>query len=127
MKFLSLNKKEIAFYILRFGLVIVFFYFGINQILNYEKWIFLVPDKFLGFYINDVLKSKLVILNAIFDLLVGFSLLSGIFIRLFSILGFLHLLFITLFSLGFEPSGVRDLGLAFSLLSVYFLAKENKV
>jgi uncharacterized membrane protein YphA (DoxX/SURF4 family) len=117
---LKLNKKEIGVYILRLGLAVVFLYFGISQILDQSKWIYFVPDRFLNFYINEVLKQKLVFINGIFDLIIALSLISGIFIRIFSILGFIHLLSITIFSLGFEPSGIRDLGLAFAMLSLFF-------
>jgi uncharacterized membrane protein YphA (DoxX/SURF4 family) len=124
IKNLKLNKEEIGVYILRLGLAIVFLYFGISQILDQSKWIYLVPDRFFIFYINEVLKSKLVFINGIFDLIIALSLISGRFIRIFSILGFIHLLSITIFSLGFEPSGIRDLGLAFAMLSLFFLCSK---
>jgi uncharacterized membrane protein YphA (DoxX/SURF4 family) len=124
IKNLKLNKEEIGVYILRLGLAFVFLYFGISQILDQSKWIYFVPDRFFIFYINEVLKSKLVFINGIFDLIISLSLISGIFIRIFSILGFIHLLSITIFSLGFEPSGMRDLGLAFAMLSLFFLCRK---
>jgi len=44
------NKNlNISIYILRFGIAIVFLYFGISQILDQSKWIYLVPDRFLIF------------------------------------------------------------------------------
>jgi uncharacterized membrane protein YphA (DoxX/SURF4 family) len=122
IKNLKLNKEEIGVYILRLGLAIVFLYFGISQILDQSKWIYLVPDRFFIFYINEVLKSKLVFINGIFDLIIALSLISGRFIRIFSILGFIHLLSITIFSLGFEPSGIRDLGLSFcNVVFIFFM------
>ncbi len=121
---LKLNKEEIGVYILRLGLAVVFLYFGVSQILDQSMWIYLVPDRFFIFYIHEVLKSKLVFINGIFDLIIALSLISGIFIRIFSILGFIHLLSITIFSLGFEPSGIRDLGLAFAMLSLFFLCRK---
>ena len=121
---LKLNKEEIGVYILRLGLAIVFLYFGISQILDRSRWIYLVPDRFFIFYIHEILKSKLVFINGISDLIIALSLISGIFIRIFSILGFIHLLSITIFSLGFEPSGIRDLGLAFAMLSLFFLCRK---
>jgi uncharacterized membrane protein YphA (DoxX/SURF4 family) len=118
---LKLNKEEIGVYILRLGLAVVFLYFGISQILDQYKWIYFVPDRFLNFYISEILKSKIVFLNGIFDTIIALSLISGLFIRIFSFLGFIHLFSITIFSLGFEPSGIRDLGLAFAMLSLFFL------
>jgi len=121
----KLNKEEIPFYILRFGLFIVFIYFGISQVLDQSKWIYLVPDSFLNFYIGPVLKSKLVFINGIFDIVIALSLISGFLLKIFSILGFIHLVSITIFSLGFEPSGIRDLGLAFAILSLFFLPRKK--
>jgi uncharacterized membrane protein YphA (DoxX/SURF4 family) len=121
---LKFDKENLGIYILRLGLAIVFFYFGIFQILDQSKWIYFVPDRFLNFYINEILKSKIVFLNGIFDTVIALSLISGIFIKIFSILGFIHLLSIVFFSLGFEPSGIRDLGLAFAMLSLFFLCRK---
>ena len=118
------NKENLGIYILRFGLSIVFLYFGISQILDQSRWIYLVPDRFFNFYINEVLKSKLVFVNGIFDIIIALSLLSGIFLKIFSILGFIHLISITIFSLGFTPSGIRDLGLAFAVLALFFLSHK---
>jgi uncharacterized membrane protein YphA (DoxX/SURF4 family) len=114
------SKENLGIYILRFGLAIVFLYFGISQILDQSRWIYLIPDRFFMFYIHEVLKSKLVFVNGIFDTIIALSLISGFFINIFSLLGFVHLLSITVFSLGFEPSGIRDLGLAFAILSLFF-------
>jgi uncharacterized membrane protein YphA (DoxX/SURF4 family) len=121
---LKLNKEEIGVYILRLGLAVVFLYFGISQILDQSKWIYFVPDRFSNFYISEILKSKIVFLNGIFDTVIALSLISGLFIRIFSILGFIHLCSIAIFSLGFEPSGIRDLGLAFAILSLFFLCRK---
>ena len=121
---LKFNKENLGIYILRFGLTIVFLYFGISQILDQSKWIYFVPDRFSNFYISEILKSKIVFLNGIFDTVIALSLISGLFIRIFSLLGFIHLFSITIFSLGFEPSGIRDLGLAFAMLSLFFLCRK---
>jgi uncharacterized membrane protein YphA (DoxX/SURF4 family) len=124
IKNLKLNKEDIGIYILRLGLAVVFLYFGISQILDQSRWIYLVPDRFLDFNISEILKSKIVFLNGIFDKFIALSLISGLFIRIFSLLGFIHLLSITIFSLGFGPSGIRDLGLSFAMLSLFFLCRK---
>jgi len=118
------KREHLGVYILRVGLAIVFLYFGIYQILDQSKWVYFVPDKFFNFYISEVLKSKIVFINGIFDLVIFLSLISGFFIKLFSLLGFIHLLLIVFFSLGFEPSGIRDLGLALAMLSLFFLSRK---
>jgi len=50
------NKENLGIYILRLGLAIVFLYFGISQILDQSKWIYLVPERFFNFYINEIFK-----------------------------------------------------------------------
>ncbi|GIW66607.1 MAG: hypothetical protein KatS3mg095_0505 [Candidatus Parcubacteria bacterium] len=110
--------------ILRIGLGIVFLYFGISQLITPERWIDLIPEvKFI--YLNDIFKQKIIIMNGIFDCLIGTGFILGIFIKIISLLATLHLLFIFFFSLGFTPSGFRDLGLALASLSLFFLSAGN--
>jgi len=116
--------EKYAKLILRFGLGVVFLYFGLNQFLSPEKWVGLLPD-----FLSNLENAKYFIyLNAIFDVLVALSLFFDLFLKLFSILGFLHLLGISLFSLGvFSPSGARDIGLAFAMLSLFFFYFERNL
>lgn len=105
--------------ILRIGLAIVFAYFSINQFQNAERWVGLLPS-FLKSLSNPVI---FVYLNAIFDGLVAIFLIWGKFLKVISILGFIHLVSIVLFALGFTPQGFRDIGLAFAILSLFFARK----
>lgn len=107
--------------ILRIGLGLVFFYFGLNQLIEPIRWIDLIPEIFTKF-----IDPKIIIyLNGIFDILIALFLFCGIFIKIISILGFIHLIGVSLFSLGFTPSGIRDLGLAFAILSLYFFGEDR--
>jgi len=104
--------------ILRIGLGLVFLYFGLSQLLNPERWTDLLPE-----FLNrlSLLKPEtFILINGMFDTLVGLCLILGLFVRIISILAFLHLISISLFSLGFNPSGIRDFGLALSALSLLF-------
>lgn len=104
--------------ILRIGLGIVFLYFGSSQLMTPTKWVGLLPN----FLSNVGAGIYFIYLNAVIDLLIGLCFLFGFFIKIVSILAFLHLLFITFFVLGLNsPSGIRDLGLAFASLSLFFL------
>ncbi|GBD34319.1 hypothetical protein HRbin35_00029 [bacterium HR35] len=110
--------------ILRIGLGIVFLYFGISQLIFPQRWVDLIPEvKFV--YMNDIFKQKIVLLNGFLDCLIGICFILGIFVKIVSLLATLHLISIFLFSLGFTPSGFRDLGLALASLSLYFL-REGK-
>jgi len=121
-----LNQKQIGIYNLRLGLAIVFIYFGISQLLNQSGWVYMLPDKIFGLSLSDSIKPNLIIANGIFDLMIAGSLITGVFLKVFSLLGFLHLLSIAFFTLGFGPSGMRDIGLAFAMLSNFFLANKNE-
>lgn len=104
--------------ILRAGLSIVFLYFSFNQFMASEKWANLLPD----FLLNLNFGIYFIYLNAVIDLLIGLCFLFGFFIRFISIVAFLHILIIVFIGLGINsPSGVRDLGLAFASLSLFFL------
>ncbi|GIW67662.1 MAG: hypothetical protein KatS3mg096_530 [Candidatus Parcubacteria bacterium] len=108
--------------ILRVGLGIVFLYFGISQLIYPQRWIDLIPEvKFI--YMNDIFKQKIVLMNGVFDCLIGICFVLGLFIKIVSLLATLHLISIFLFSLGFNPSGFRDLGLALASLALFFLGE----
>jgi uncharacterized membrane protein YphA (DoxX/SURF4 family) len=104
--------------ILKVGLGIVFIYFGVNQIMNPEMWVDLLPS-FLN-NLNFFQPESLIFLNGTFDILVGFCLILGLFLKIISLLAFLHLISIFIFSLGFTQSGIRDFGLALASLSLFF-------
>lgn len=109
--------------ILKTGLGLVFLYFGLSQLIEPTRWVDLVPEIFTQF--TDI--KIIIYLNGIFDTLIALFLFCGIFIKIISILGFIHLIAISLFSLGFTPSGVRDFGLALAMLSLFFLDKNKLV
>jgi len=109
--------------ILRIGLGLVFIYFGLIQFINPERWTDLLPEFLTKL---SLFKPEIFILiNGMFDTLVGFCLILGLFVRIFSLLAFLHLISISLFSLGFNTSGIRDLGLAISALSLFFTEEDK--
>jgi uncharacterized membrane protein YphA (DoxX/SURF4 family) len=114
-------KKDYGILILRAGLGIVFLYFSFNQIFEPLRWVDLIPS-FFSKIIDPVI---LIYLNGFFDFIIGTFLFLGKFLRIVSLFGFLHLLGIFLFSLGFTPSGIRDFGLAMSLLSLFFLSEKS--
>lgn len=104
--------------ILRIGLSIVFLYFSFNQFISPVKWISLLPN----FLSNLNFAIYFIYLNAAIDLLIGLCFLFGFFIKFVSIAAFFHILIIIFVSLEINsPSGIRDLGLAFASLSLFFL------
>lgn len=105
--------------ILRLGLGFVFLYFSLNQFLFTDNWLYLLPKFFSNFF-KDL--KIIIYFNAFFDLFVAFSLIFNRYLKIFSFFGFLHLFFLSIY-LGFNPTGVRDFGLALAMLSLYFLTK----
>ena len=109
--------------ILRVGLAIVLFWFGISQILDPSKWVFFIPEWVVN--ISPFSAELIVLLNGGVELVLGAFLLFGIFVRVSALIVALHLLGIAI-SLGNSPSAIRDLGLAFMALALVFKKQENK-
>lgn len=101
--------------LLRISLSLVFLYFGYQQITSPENWISFVPSYALIFGISA---EKLVLFNSILELGLGSLLLIGLYTQFVSLILSLHLFGIA-FSIGFNPLGIRDFGLAFAMFSVF--------
>ncbi len=111
---MSLNKlKEYTPAIARWGVGIVFFIFGISQLLNPSSWMAYLPDFALNIGVNS---TTLIYMNGVFDLTLGILLLLGIFTRIIALIGILHIIGI-IFSLGYNDVSVRDFGLLIVLVS----------
>jgi uncharacterized membrane protein YphA (DoxX/SURF4 family) len=94
-------------FILRAGLVIVYLYFGVSQLMDPVQWSGAVPTwSFLSF-ISPV---TIVYMNAVFELVFAVLLAIGLWSKWVSIILGIHLGVITL-AMGFTPVGVRDFGL----------------
>jgi len=112
----SVPKEEYGKIILRIGISLVFLWFGLNQIFDSESWTSYVPqfmDKF------GIPPEIVILLNGILETAFGLLLLFGIFTRVASLILAIHLFFITL-TLGYNEIAVRDLGLTFATLAVFF-------
>ena len=104
-------------WILRIGIVLVLFWFGINQVIDPSKWVFFIPDWVIN---NSPISPELIIvLNGGVELVLGTFILLGIFLRISAFIIALHLFSIAA-SLGNTPSGIRDVGLAFMALALVF-------
>ena len=107
--------------LLRISLSLVFLYFGYQQITAVDEWVGFVPDFALGF---GVAAETLVMSNALLELVLGFFLLIGLYTRVVALVLALHLFGIAL-SIGFNPLGVRDLGLAFATLAIFLSGSDD--
>lgn len=109
-------NRDLGPVILRVALALVFLSFSIMQLWSPENWASYVPS----FLIKGILTPVILVLtNAYLEMIFGTLLLFGLYTRLSSLILGLHLIGITL-SVGFNAVGVRDFGLAFATLSLFF-------
>lgn len=116
-----MNLFKYSSFILRIGLGLIFLYFSIQQMMNPEAWASFVPQWIEE---NIVSANKAVIFNSIFELCFGILLILGLYTRVTALLLGIHLLVIS-FSIGFNPVGVRDFGLAIASLSLALREKDK--
>ncbi|OGM98326.1 MAG: hypothetical protein A2915_04435 [Candidatus Yanofskybacteria bacterium RIFCSPLOWO2_01_FULL_41_34] len=112
--------------VLRIGLAIVFFWFGIDKFFHPNYWINAwVPQSVSLFAANfNIRPIDIIYISGVFEVLVGISLITNIFVPLFSSLAVLFLASI-MFFLGFSEILVRDIGLAGALLSLVFWPRQR--
>lgn len=104
---------------LRLGLAVVFLWFGVDKILQPAFWLNAwVPQGVQAFFTKFNLNGlQFIYLNGIFEILVGLSLVTGVFARFFSILAIIFLLS-SMFFVGISEVTVRDFGLLGGFLAI---------
>src|SRR3989338_10098260 len=129
-RWFSTNKESAALAV-RISLAFVFLWFGLNQLFAPESFVGYLPQwvmphqggmmgpMMMHVYNANFQVSYFVILNGIFDSLIGFLLLIGLYTRIAALVAALHLLFIA-FSLGYNDIAIRDVGLAIAAFSLVF-------
>jgi len=109
------NYSHLAPVILRLGLVFVFVWFGLNQLLYPVRWESYIPEWVLS--VSGQSAEKFVYMNAWFELVCAVLLALGSRIRFVASLLVVHMLTI-IFAVGFTAVGVRDIGLMLALVAV---------
>ena len=106
---------------LRFGLAAVFIWFGVDKFINPEYWLNAwIPQSIISLASKaGISGTDVVYTSGIFELLVGASVLSNIFIKIFSVLAIIFLLTVLLF-FGLSEVLVRDFGLIGGFLALLF-------
>ena len=112
--------------ILRLSLAIVFFWFGIDKFFHPDYWVNAwVPQSISLFAANFKIRSiDIIYISGVFEVLVATSLVTNIFITLFSSLAVLFLVSVMLFH-GFSEVLVRDMGLMGAFLSLTFWPRQR--
>ncbi|RMF05132.1 DoxX family protein [Candidatus Woesearchaeota archaeon] len=108
------DLQEYGMLMLRIGMASVFLWFGANQILKPDDWTGYLPVWAFSFFLSP---ETIVLINGIFETVFSILLILGVFVPFASLLLGLHLLAISI-SLGVNPVGVRDFGLAVATLSL---------
>lgn len=113
-----IQQNNLGIYLLRFGLALMFLWFGFSQIFDSLNWVGFVPS-----WAADLLNippAFIVLMNGSFEVIAGILLAAGLFVRPVAVLLAIHLAVIT-FEIGLSPIGVRDFGLTVATLSLAFL------
>ena len=121
--FKQLTRQEWGLLLLRFGLAIVFLWFGFSQLLDGLKWVSIVPE-----WATDLLNippAMIVLANGLFEVVLSTLLAMGFWVRIVSFVLALHLIPITV-DMGNTATGVRDFGLVVSAIALSLLySKKN--
>lgn len=112
---------EFAPLVLRLGMVAVFFYFGISQLLSPDLFVFYLPKEAA---LIPLAQNTLIYINGAFEVVFGTLLLLGIWRRIVALLLGLHLMAITV-SIGWSDIGARDFGLSIATLAVAMVQEDK--
>lgn len=118
MKFVWLREHSAI--LLRYGIGILFLWFGINQVFNAEAWTVWIPTEIA----NLVEPLFLIYVNGIVETVLGLFILLGLFTRFSALVLSLHLFGIA-FSIGYNDIAVRDFSLAIATLAVAFYGSDK--
>ena len=122
------KKKDLVPFLLRLGLGIIFFWFGITKFTNIESWYSFIPP-WLESLLPISVNMFLYIQGAI-ETLIGLFLILGIFVRKSAFLAAL-ILIVIIITVGFNDISLRDFGLLMIAISLmilgqgkYFISKK---
>lgn len=112
--------------ILRLSLAVVFFWFGIDKFFHPDYWVNAwVPQSVSLFVENFKIRPiDIIYISGVFEVLVGTSLATNIFIFFFSSLAVLFMGSIMIFN-GFSEVLIRDIGLMGAFLSLVFWPRSR--
>jgi len=112
-------SAKYSYLAIRIGLAVVFFWFGIDKFFHPLYWLnawvppWIVPlaAKF------GVTAAQIIYINGVFEVLIGLSLVTGVFMRFFALVGIVFLVAIALTARVAEIT-IRDIGLVGSLFAI---------
>ena len=113
------TSSKYSYLALRLGLAVVFLWFGIDKMLHPAYWLNAwVPQGVQLLIVKFSLTGiQFIYLNGIFEILVGLSLVTGVFTKFFSALAIIFLLSVLVF-VSISEVTVRDFGLLGGFIAV---------
>ena len=114
--------KNFAPIVLRLGLAIVFLWFGLSELMHTAMWTSYIPTWLIS--LTGLKVATLVALNGLFEVVMALMLAFGIWTRWVALLVLIHLIGIVA-DVGLSAVGIRDVGLAFGLLSVVLQGNDT--
>ncbi len=109
-----MEEKNYGSILLRYGLSIVFLWFGLNQILSPTTWIAWLPHWVQSIPMSA---SLIIIINGTIEVLLGSLLALGFATRFVAFVLGIHLFGIAL-TVGYNDIGIRDFGLSLAVFSI---------
>ena len=119
---MNISTREYTPTVLRFGLCVLFLWFGISQITNPTNWIIWIPQ--WAPQISGLGEETIVLLNGWLETIGGSLLLLGLWTRIVAFILSLHLFSIA-WAVGYNDIGVRDFALAVSTLALSFFGPDK--
>ena len=118
----SEKMQRIGFILLRIGMALVFIWFGTEQLIQPKAWTGFVPTWAVPSFLNV---TQMVLINGLFEIVASSLLILNVFTRFVALLLALHLIGIAA-TIGINPIGVRDLGLAIATFSLSLLGPRRE-
>ena len=124
---MSLSSLKLSNLFLRLGLAAVFIWFGIDKFINPQYWLNAwIPQSYLALASRVGISGlEIVYASGIFELLVGASVLSNVFIKIFSALALIFLIVIVS-TFGINEIIARDIGLIGGFLALFFWPENRR-
>ena len=119
---INFSRQEWGILILRFGVAIVFLWFGFSQLFNSLNWVAIVPEWAVN--LLHLPPALIVLGNGLFEVILGSLLAMGIFVRVVAFVLALHLIPIAI-DFGFVATGIRDFGLIVASFALALIYNKN--
>ena len=117
-----MDRTTIGIVILRYGLAVLFLWFGFSQLLDGINWVSWVPEWAVN--LLHLPPAMIVLANGLLEVVGGSLLALGFFVRPVALVLALHLSVIV-FEIGATAIGVRDFGLTAATFALALLSPDK--